>query len=105
MTVFYSRAEPPASTSRSAVRQALLGLCLALLCMAAACREVDHCEKGVLRCLGGPCDNRDCDFDLVCGQRSTGEELCGKKSKGGRFDFGDGKEDAKEVERIDPNCS
>ncbi|MFT3926007.1 MAG: hypothetical protein QM778_25915 [Myxococcales bacterium] len=77
-----------------------------LLLGASGCGEVDHCPKGSLRCLGGRCDNRACDFDLLCAVRPTGEELCGKKLKGGRFDFGDqGKGEGTEVTPIDPDCS
>lgn len=89
----------------SSVRNAYLVLLCALLWGSAGCSEVDHCKKGDLRCLGGQCDNRRCDFDLVCGQRLTGEELCGRRLRSGRFDFGgDQSEDALPVKPVNPNC-
>jgi len=69
------------------------------------CGEVDHCPAGSLRCLGGRCDNRSCDFDLVCAARPTGDELCGRKLKGGRYDFGGkGSGEATPLAPLDPDC-
>jgi len=89
------------------MRHILRVFACALLWVVTACTEVDHCPKGALRCLGGPCDNGLCDFDLECRAISnTGEELCGKMLRGGRYDFGDGRrEDATTpVTPVNPDC-
>ncbi len=66
-----------------------------LLGSTSGCREVDHCPKGELRCLGGLCEQGECDFDLQCVVRTSGEALCGKRIRDDRYDFGDkGKGDA-----------
>ncbi len=72
----------------------MLHILLTLLCVlvagASGCSKVDHCPKGELRCLGGLCEDQQCDFDLRCMvQMSSGEELCAKRISGNRYDFGD----------------
>lgn len=58
-----------------------------------ACSKVDHCEKGALRCLGGFCDNGECDFDLICVTLpENGDQVCAKSAGEDRYDFGDTRE-------------
>jgi hypothetical protein len=65
----------------------------AVVLWGAGCRKVVHCREGALRCLGGPCEEGACDFDLVCVSLPvTRDQICAKTRPDGGYDFGSGRD-------------
>jgi hypothetical protein len=72
----------------------------------AACKKVKHCQDGASRCIGGACDDDQCDFDLICVVRDEGGRTCGKDLGDDEYDFGSkGKGKGKPASEVGPACS